>query len=126
MLLSGEQRKGFEIPQDPYRKSALVLSRHYDKRGNLEYTEMEVHSPHIMAALRKINLNPRGGRNVSLDANPIVIRQFERYIFHIHPELRQCAKTLIDLQAAAHVELTLQYLNKTLHQEMRTYYNHVE
>ena len=126
VLLSGERRRAWEIPKDCDQREALVLNRYYDKKGHLDYTEMEIHSPHIMTALRKINLDPRGRHGLNLDTSPIVCREFERYIFHIRHELQQQVRTMADAGAVAHIELMLQYLDKSLHREIRTYYNHVE
>lgn len=103
--------------------SALVLTKFYDESASLEYTEMVIRSPYIKAALQKVVPSYPG---VNLQSRELEIRDCWKLLFHYHSELQEYRKELVDLVASQHISLLLQYLQKTLEREMRSYKNHVE
>jgi hypothetical protein len=114
-LRAGKKRK-IESPPDESSTSALVLTRVFDKKDTIEFTEMEIRSPHIKAALQEVAPNHPG---VNFKAQKVVLRNFERHLFCYHEELRQYGKRLQDPIAAQHLDFALQYPYKNLSRKMR-------
>jgi hypothetical protein len=101
----------------------MVLTKMFNKRDEIQYTEMEIRSRHIKAALQAVAPNHP---SVNFKAQKVVMRGFARQIFHYQDELRQYGKRLQDPIAAKHVNFILQYLYRTLSKEMRDFQDHVQ
>jgi len=103
--------------------SALVLTRYYDHDKVLDFTLLEIRSPHVKAALRKVILMYPG---VNLHANKVTIRGIPRCLFHYRQELGMYGGTLKDQEAVKHLLFALRYMYDTLRDEVSSYYNLME
>jgi len=112
------RKRDLNISSDLHPESALVLTRYYDIKGALEYSEMDVWSPHIRKALGEVIGEYNG---VDLKARRVTLRDFHMLLFHYERELREYGRKLDDSQAALHIHFALQYLVKTLETEMRSF-----
>ncbi|RDL38442.1 uncharacterized protein BP5553_02782 [Venustampulla echinocandica] len=103
--------------------SALALTRYYDHDKVLDYTSLEIRSPHVKAALRKvIPLYP----GVNLHANKVTIRGIPKCLFHYRQELGMYGGTLKDQEAVKHLIFALRYMYDALRDEVSSYYNLME
>jgi hypothetical protein len=123
-LSAGTKRSAFSSA-DPERhpESAFLVTRLYDKNQKFEYTEMEVRSPHVMAALRVVIKDYPG---FTFDAGSIVIRDEPRCIFHYRDELRDYGLSLGDEIGTQHLVYFLNYMYNSLSREMLSYYTFME
>ncbi|KAI9663727.1 MAG: hypothetical protein M1821_007217 [Bathelium mastoideum] len=117
------QRRDLEALGDTYPESALVLTKYYNKEGDLQYTEMDVRSPHIRQALREA-VKDYGG--VNLQGRRIILRDFDKCLFHYEKELREYGRLANDYEASRHIDFALQYLIRTLETEMRSFFINVK
>jgi hypothetical protein len=110
-------------PKSKSHRACLVLTRHYEYMGRkLAYTELEIQSRHIIKALREVIGTYRG---VDFASNPVTIREPPRCLFHYQDELRQHAEASGNQQLKDHLQLCLQYMEKTLHQEIKIFQSSV-
>lgn len=105
----------------PKRKSkshraCLVLTRHYSFSDKLNYSELEIRSRHIIKALREV-IGTYGG--VDFTSKFVTIEDPPRCLFHYQDELRQYAEASDNQQLKSHLQLCLQYMEKTFHQEIK-------
>jgi hypothetical protein len=108
--------------------SALVLTKYYYQdvvNGHkvLDYTKLDVKSPHLKEALRK---TISGYPGLNLDSEEISFRGLPKCFFHYRKELKAYGTTIQDPTAVQHLVFALQYMYNTLHDEMRSYYNFME
>lgn len=106
--------------KDRDHDSALVLTRYYDKLEDLDYTELEVRSPHVIAALRKVVVEYP---ELNLETPKIIIRGLPKCYFHYREELHAYGLALQDLVAIQHLVFALDYMYQTLHNEIISYYH---
>lgn len=125
ILLSTGTNKGNWTRAEPeeHTHSALLVTRFYDKNKELEYTEMEVRSPYIRAALRSVIKTYPG---LTFDTGKILIRNEPRCIFHYRNELRDYGMRLEDQTAAQHLVFFLNYMYSSLRRETSSYYTFME
>ncbi|KAK4497851.1 hypothetical protein PRZ48_010506 [Zasmidium cellare] len=95
---------------------ALVLTRYYDEERTLEDTELEIKSPYIKAALRKVvrrypGMNISGSRNIVISGEP-------RCLFHYRNELRDHAIRSTDGNVVEHMSMCLTYMTRRLQKEI--------
>ncbi|KAH7416737.1 P-loop containing nucleoside triphosphate hydrolase protein [Cadophora sp. MPI-SDFR-AT-0126] len=100
--------------------SALVLTRFYKTDKELDFTQLEVRSPHFKAALRAVIEDYPG---VNIHSGRIVIRDLPRPIFHYREEIQRYGSQLQDPIAKEHVAFGLRHMYKTLQNEVKSYYN---
>jgi hypothetical protein len=106
--------------------SALVLTKYYKDEGGhkvLDYTKLDVKSPHLKEALRKTISRYPG---LNLDSEEISFRGLPKCFFHYRKELNAYGTTIQDPTAVQHLVFALQYMYNTLHDEMRSYYSFME
>ena len=116
VYLRAGTKSHFEPPKRRSHRACLVLTRHYNSLGKLSYTELEIQSRYITAALRKvIGKYP----DVDFSSKFITIREPPRCLFHFQDELRQHAEASGNHHLQSHMQLCLQYMEKVLHQEMK-------
>jgi hypothetical protein len=121
-LNAGTKRTAW-VPPDEDQESALSVARYYDHDKELEFTEMEVRSPHIRRALREVvKKYPR----MTFDTGKIIIRNEPRCIFHFRNELREYGMNLTDVVAAEHLMFFLNYMYNSLTREMTSFYTFME
>jgi hypothetical protein len=122
-LQAGVKRAPEKKPKERAHDSALVLTRYYTKSKKLDYTELEVRSPHIRAALRAaINEYP----GMSFETGKIIIRDKPECVFHYRNELREYGLSLDDQVAVEHLVFLLNYMYRTLESEISSYYTFME
>ena len=106
--------------------SALVLTKYYkvvDGHKVLDYTKLDVKSPHLKEALRKTISRYPG---LNLDSEEISFRGLPKCFFHYRKELNAYGTTIQDPTAVQHLVFALQYMYNTLHDEMSSYYSFME
>ena len=105
-------------PPEVNEESALVLTKFYTKRGDLDATELLVRSPHLTLALRTVIFDYPG---INLDAREIAIRGLPECLFHYRVELASYGHTLRDQTAIRHLTLLLNHVRKIFETQMMTY-----
>jgi hypothetical protein len=118
-------KKDFQVepPKQKGHKSALVLTRFFDKCKEIEYTELEIRSPYVKAALKAVVPE---FRDINLQTRKIILRDQLQCLFHHRQELQAYGATLQDPEAVHHLLFVLRYMYKMLQDEVYTYYNLVE
>jgi len=104
-------------------ESALVLARYYRLDRRLKYTDVEVKSPYMKAALRTIIKEYPG---LTFNTGKIILCDEPRCIFHYRNELREYGINLQDPLAAQHLLFMLNYMYDTLSSEISSYYAFME
>lgn len=98
-------------------RACLVLNRQYRRfGGKVSWTELKIQSRHVIGALRKVISTYPG---VDFATNPVRILEPPRCLFHYQDELRRYAEESDNEKEKSHVHLCLQYMEKTLHREIR-------
>ena len=105
-------------PKRKSRRACLVLSRYFHRGGDFLFTELEIQSRHIVKALREVIGDYDG---VDFSGKFVIIQEPSRCIFHYQDELRQHAEASGNDQLKSHMQLCLEYMEKTLHQEIKIF-----
>ena len=122
-LEGGIQRIGYK-PKEKDHDSAFVLTKHYYQDSKVvSYTQLEVRSPHVTAALRAVIKEYPG---VTFDKARIIMRDETRCLFHYRNELREYGLRLDDHVAVEHLVFILNYMYKSLESEILSYYTFME
>jgi hypothetical protein len=117
------QRFGYK-PKEKDHDSAFVLTKHYYRDNQVaSYTRLEVRSPHVRAALRAVIKEYPG---VTFDKARIIMRDETRCLFHYRNELREYGLRLDDHVAVEHLVFILNYMYKSLENEISSYYTFME
>ena len=98
--------------------SALHLTTWYTKDSDVEYTELLVKSPRLVAALKEVIQKYPG---VSLDGREIVIPDLPKCLFHYRNELISYWNNLGDWTTREHVKLLLDHTSQVLESQMRSH-----
>lgn len=108
----------------PSDEVALILFRNYDPSKTVESTSLNIHSPYMKIALRKvIHSYP----DINFDSNgPVVLHDEPRCLFHCRKELQAYMETNKEERAKKHVEFLPQYMSKTLQREIQGYAHRME
>ncbi|KAF8534258.1 P-loop containing nucleoside triphosphate hydrolase protein [Trichophaea hybrida] len=123
VVLNVGSKKMLDLPRDRAHDSAFALTKFYDKEKELEYTEFEIRSPHVKAALKKI---VPAYHQLNLRTKNIVLRDHPKCLFHYRLELQEYGKSLQDPDAVKHLVFALRYMYNTLQSEIYSYYQLVE
>ncbi|KAH0541618.1 hypothetical protein FGG08_003908 [Glutinoglossum americanum] len=123
VVLNVGSRKALDPPRDSAHDSAMVLTTFYNKEQEAEYTELEIQSPHIKAALKEVVPQYR---DLNLRVKKIVLRDQPRCLFHYRNELQKYGSALQDPEASTHLLFALRYTYMTLQSEIHSYYNLIE
>lgn len=119
VILQVGKRRDIDDEEDRNFDSALVLTRFYDRHEELDYTELEIRSPHVNAALREVIVEYPG---LNLGSPKIIIRGLPKCFFHYRQELQAYGLTLQDPTAIQHLAFAIEYMFQTLHSEIISYY----
>jgi hypothetical protein len=119
ILLQSGSRYAFGSVIDSSIEAALVLTRYYNIRKELETTHLEIRSPYIRAALKEV-IRSYPGVNINA-GGPILIPGDPMCLFHYRDELHSYAFRIRDKKAKEHVTFLLQYMTKVLHREITIY-----
>lgn len=95
--------------EDEKRKYALCSQKWYGRNGEIESASVEIMSPHIILALQKI-INEYPDEHFWSDM--ITMDSPYKPVFHYREELAAYSKSLVDEEAAAHVNLLLTFCEK--------------
>ena len=104
-------------------RSALIVTRFWKSDRSPNYTELEIRSPHMKAALKAV---VPAYQDHDISVRHIVLRDQPRCLFHFRTELQAYGSHLQDQEAARHVFYLLQYLLSALAAEMFTFSAFVE
>lgn len=108
----------------PSDEVALILFRNYDPSKKVESTSLNIHSPCMKSALRKVI---HSYADINFDSNgPVVLHNEPRCLFHYRKELQTYMETNKEERAKKHVEFLLQYMSKTLQREIQVYAHMME
>lgn len=116
-LRAGTKTK-FTPPKRKSHRACLVLNRYFEQDGQIFSTELEIQSQHIIKALRKVIGDYYG---VDFSGKFVTIEEPPRCIFHYQDELRQHAEASENDQLKSHMQLCLEYMEKTLHREIKLF-----
>lgn len=121
VLQVGKRRDLDDDEEDRDHDSALVLTRFYDHHENLDYTQLEIRSPHVIAALREVIVEYPG---INLHSSKkITIPGLPKCFFHYREELNAYGLALQDPIAIQHLVFALGYMYQTLHNEIISYFH---
>jgi hypothetical protein len=123
ITLQAGVRRVEKKPKERAHDSALVLTRYYRRNKELEYTELEVRSPHIRAALRTVIKEYPG---MSFGTGKIIIIDELKCVFHYRHELREYGLTLDNQVAVEHLVFLLNYMYRSLETQISSYYTFME
>jgi hypothetical protein len=111
-------------PKEKDHDSAFVLTKYYYQNSKeVSYTQLEVRSPHVRAALRAVIKEYPG---VLFDKTRIIMLHETRCLFHYRNELREYGLRLDDHVAVEHLVFILNYMYKKLESEISSYYTFME
>ncbi|KAL8758795.1 MAG: hypothetical protein Q9199_001206 [Rusavskia elegans] len=103
-------------PKPKSHRACLVLTRQYNRHAEVVSTRLEIQSRHLTKALRKVIGTYHG---IDFNARTISIVEPPRCLFHYQDELRRHAQESDNEQEKSHLRLCLQYMEKTLHREIK-------
>lgn len=118
VFLRAGTKSSFMPPKRKSHRACLVLNRHFDREGQFSYTELEIQSRHIVKALRKVIGTYPG---VDFTTELVTIQEPPRCIFNYQDELQQHAEASENDQLKSHIQLCLEYMEKTLHREIKIF-----
>ena len=125
IYLHAGMKTSFNTPKIPgIEASALVVTKFFDKGGDIQYTETEINSPHIRQALRKV-VDP-DYPSLNMNADSFTARNFTQCLFFHHEQLREYGRSLEDDEAARHVDLALEHLYANHSRSMKIFKEDVE
>ena len=113
-------RAGAKVNFEPLKRishrACLLLNRYYAPNGGLSRTDLEVQSRHIIKALREV-INTYPG--VDFTSKYVAIHEPPRCLLHYQAKLREYAESSKNKRLKSHMQLCLQYMEKTLHNEIK-------
>ncbi|RSL68710.1 hypothetical protein CEP54_002753 [Fusarium duplospermum] len=104
-------KQEFEPPKERSHAAALVLIRSYDIDKELISTVLEVRSPHLRKALRKI-IKSYPGVDFSTVGKVSLVDEDAWCLFHYRAELEAFANSSDDIGLRDHMVLCLQYMTR--------------
>ncbi|KAF2105451.1 P-loop containing nucleoside triphosphate hydrolase protein [Lophiotrema nucula] len=110
-----------QLALEPKRSpdAALILIRHYNIARSLERTTLEIRSPYMRTALRKVI---KSYPDVSFDSTSnFVIPGPPRCLFHYRHELLAFAQASKNENIEEHVDFLLRYMARALRKEISSY-----
>ena len=123
VLLSVGSKKKFDAPDHVALDSALVLTKFYNKEKELDYTELEIRSPHLKKAFKEVVPEYK---DLNVQIKSIILRDGVRYLFYYRTELQEYGRKLGGHTATEHLMFALDYMYGTLESEVNTFYNFVD
>ena len=118
VVLRAGTRSHFVPPKPKSHRACLILTRKYDHDGRFLYSELEVQSRVLIKAFKDV-IGDYGG--VDFDSKCVIIQEPPRCLFHYQSELKQHAEASENPQLKSHMELCLQYVERTLHREIKIF-----
>ena len=103
-------------PKPKSHRACLVLNRHYSRNGEVRDTKLEIQSRHVIKALREVIGTYAG---VDFATKTVSITEPPRCLYHYQDEIRRYAEASNDKQEKSHILLCLQYMEKSLHREIK-------
>jgi hypothetical protein len=105
------------------KEYAMISYKHYDSRGDLESSRIEIQSSHIIKALREV-IKTYPGQSFSGDI--VILHGMLKCIFHYREQLEAYRENQEDKVAKWHIHLLLRFMAKELKSSIRGYKAHVE
>jgi len=100
-------------------EAALVVTRFYNHRKELESTQLEIKSPYIREAMKTV-IGSYPGVNIN-SGGPILVPGDPMCLFHYRNELHSYASKCQNKKAREHILFCLKYLSKVLNREIMSY-----
>jgi hypothetical protein len=119
ILLQSGTRSEFAWATERSIEAALILTRYYSIRKDLETTVLKIKSPYIRAALKAV-IRSYPGVNIN-SSGPILIPDDPMCLFHYRDELHTYASKIRNKKAKEHIMFLLQYMTKVLEREITSY-----
>lgn len=104
------------LPKPKSHRACLVLNRHYGYNGEARHTKLEIQSRHVIKALREVIGTYPG---VDFATKSVSITEPPRCLYHYQDEIRRYAEASNDKQEKSHIQLCLQYMEKSLNREIK-------
>jgi hypothetical protein len=123
LLRAGSKVELGPAQRDGAYESALVLTKFWNKEKEEEYTELEIRSPYMKAALKAVI---PAYQDFNVEVKHIIIRDEPKCIFHFRRELQDFGSMLTDAVEAEHLLFLLKYMYEVLSAEIKCYYSFVE
>lgn len=118
VVLNVGSKKCLDPPKAKGHESALVLTRFYDIDKELEYTELEIRSPYVKAALKEVVPEYY---DLNLQMTRVILRDYLGCLFHFREELQAYGLSQQNPEAVKHLVFALKYMYKTLQNEIYSF-----
>ncbi|KAK4199253.1 P-loop containing nucleoside triphosphate hydrolase protein [Triangularia verruculosa] len=92
-------------------KAALIVTRFFKRDRSIEYTELQIRSPHMKAAIKSVI---PAYRTLDIVAQHIVLRDESQCIFHFRNKLMAYGNSTQDQRASRHISFLIQYVYGSL------------
>jgi hypothetical protein len=119
LVLQTAQKSDLALGPDREGPAALVLTRVYDRFKRLSRTVLEIRSQYMKEAMRQV-IKTYPGLNIDSGGH-IVTFDEPRCLFHYRKELEEFASNSDDSKTRRHVKFCLQYMAKTLREDISAY-----
>ena len=119
ITLQSGSRSDLVWPVESSIEAALVVTRFYNHRKELESTQLEIKSPYIREAMKTV-IGSYPGVNIN-SGGPILVPGDPRCLFHYRNELNSYASKCQNKKAREHILFCLKYLSKVLNEEIMSY-----
>lgn len=113
-------KKSYSTEADEANESAMVVTKTYYSDKTLKQTELVIHSPHIIEAVKQVIKKYPG---VNIGDKKITMLGRPACLFHYRKELVDYGRQLQDKTAAEHVAFALNYMSKALADDIVHYKN---
>jgi len=100
-------------------EAALVVTRFYNYKKELESTQLEIKSPYIREAMKTV-IGSYPGININ-SGGPILVPGDPMCLFHYRNELNSYASKCRNKKAREHILFCLKYMSKVLNREIMSY-----
>lgn len=111
-------RDDFGLSKNRDERAAMVRTRFFDSSKILERSELEIRSPHIKNALKKV-IGAYPGTNIG-SVGSVRTKGVPQFLFHYRQELSEFALTS-NPDARVHIEFAIQYMRRLLQSEISMY-----
>lgn len=123
VLLQSGTRYNLDRDAGKSYKAALVETKFWKREGESSYSELEIRSPHMKAALKAVVPEYR---DYNIDVRHITLRNEPCCLFHYRDELFLYGYDLQDTEGQMHVSFLLQHTQQILSSSIYAYYASVD
>jgi hypothetical protein len=122
LLSAGTQKEKRRYAVERDHDAALIFMRYYSPKNDLDYTELEIRSPHVRTALQKVVVNYPG---IDLHSRKVVLRNLPKVLFHYRKELQEYGAQLENDVAKEHIGFCLRHMLTSMSTEIMSYRDHM-